>query len=159
MFKFFKKVAKLLYIETTTHIQDQIQQQKLKQAAFGIGPQLLPSHQLQAEFEMNRFRYIKYYYLQSPSWKRKKSQILHRDGYRCVVCNSSESLEGHHIAMYDAIPNEPLESIVTLCRECHQKEHDLHGYPQTYKDYQNWNVPAPQSRTLLKSEFTYTPSH
>lgn len=109
--------------------------------------------------ELAKYRYIKYQYLHSTAWKRKREKVFYRDGYRCIVCNTDKNLEAHHLAMYDAIPNEPISCIITLCRVCHQKEHDLHGYPQTYDDYKKWNVPAPASRTLLKPKFTYNPSH
>ena len=46
-----------------------------------------------------------------------------RDGDQCVRCFKKIGIETHHI-----IPNlEILENLVTLCRACHKKEHNMSG--------------------------------
>lgn len=57
-------------------------------------------------------------YLQSPTWKRKRAQVLRRDDRRCVLCHSTERLEVHH-ASYERRGHEALTDLVTLCHECH----------------------------------------
>jgi len=67
--------------------------------------------------------------LQTSAWLRRKYDILFRDNFVCSQClcdNSECQLEVHHIAYY---PNRlawdyPDYLLVTLCRDCHQKEHD-----------------------------------
>ena len=88
---------------------------------------------------LTRFMYIKSKYLKSQEWKDKRKLVLKRDHYKCKSCKSYNDLEVHHLSGYTNIPNESIESLVTLCRSCHQIWHDKHGYPETYQDYVNWS--------------------
>jgi len=104
-----------------------------------------PSHQLSdedlAHNELYLFLYTKRRYLQSQQWAYKRSQVLARDNYECQLCGSTSDLEAHHMKDYALIPNEPISSIVTLCRHCHQHQHDTHGQLVTLHDYLTWNYP------------------
>jgi len=68
--------------------------------------------------------------LKTSAWLKKKSEIMQRDNFVCSEClcdNSESQLEVHHIAYYKDGRNawEYLDyMLVTLCRNCHQKEHD-----------------------------------
>ena len=86
------------------------------------------------------FMHMKHQYLQSPEWRTKRALTLRRDRHCCRKCYSTSSLDVHHIR-YSNIPNEHLDDLITLCRSCHQFEHDTYGYPQTYSDYMRWNQP------------------
>ena len=61
---------------------------------------------------------------------RRKYDILQRDNFVCNKClsdNFESQLEVHHIAYYNdgrMAWEYPDYLLVTLCRECHQKEHD-----------------------------------
>lgn len=66
-------------------------------------------------------------YLKSHKWKLKRQLILTRDNYQCVSCGSTTQLECHHLD-YSSLTNEPLEHLVTLCRTCHQRQHNHYGY-------------------------------
>lgn len=79
-------------------------------------------------------------YLGSEKWQKKRKKVFRRDDYMCSVCGTTERLEGHHIK-YSEVPNEPISHIVTLCRSCHQSQHDTYGYPSTYQEYMDWNHP------------------
>lgn len=67
--------------------------------------------------------------LTTSAWMRKKYDILSRDNFVCSQClcdNAETKIEVHHIAYF---PNRkaweyPDYLLVTLCRNCHQKEHD-----------------------------------
>ena len=64
--------------------------------------------------------------LKSPKWKRKRTKILVRDGRKCIGCGCTTNLEVHHIWYIIGnlpwqVPNKYLR---TLCRTCHQAEHD-----------------------------------
>lgn len=67
--------------------------------------------------------------LRTSAWLKKRNEILERDNYVCSNClkdNFESTLEVHHIA-YDKNRKAwdyPDFLLVTLCRECHQKEHD-----------------------------------
>ena len=88
---------------------------------------------------LTKFMYTKSKYLKSQEWKDKRKLVLKRDHYKCKSCKSYDNLEVHHLSGYSDIPNEPIESLVTLCRSCHQIWHNKHGYPNSYQDYMDWN--------------------
>jgi len=67
--------------------------------------------------------------LKTSAWLRKKFEVMKRDNFVCSDClcdNSESQLEVHHITY---IPGRKAWEyhdyfLVTLCRECHQNEHD-----------------------------------
>ena len=63
--------------------------------------------------------------LKALEWKSKRLKILDRDGYKCVRCGSTKNLQVHHIKyLFGHKPWEYSdELLITLCRECHYKEH------------------------------------
>lgn len=58
-----------------------------------------------------------------PSYKRWRTLVFKRDGYKCVNCRATDKLIPHHIKPADLYPN--LRLIVsngqTLCRSCHSR--------------------------------------
>lgn len=68
--------------------------------------------------------------LKTSAWLRKKTEIMQRDNFvcsRCLCDNYENQLEVHHIKY---LKNKkaweyPDYFLVTLCRDCHQLEHDL----------------------------------
>jgi hypothetical protein len=58
-------------------------------------------------------------------WKEKRIQILKRDNYKCIVCNSAKKLHVHH-RLYESfkLPWEYDNSyLVSLCEKCHKSIH------------------------------------
>lgn len=48
-----------------------------------------------------------------------KEMVKRRDGYRCVICGSTEKLEVDHIrALQNGGDNDP-SNLATLCDDCH----------------------------------------
>ena len=94
----------------------------------------------QVDPQLANFMYMKRKYLLSDNWRQKREAVLRRDRYCCMKCFTSTSLNVHHIR-YSALPNEPIEDLVTLCESCHTALHNTSGYPQTYADYMRWNQP------------------
>jgi hypothetical protein len=86
------------------------------------------------------FREMKTEYMESQAWQDKRQRVLKRDSHECQLCYSTDNLEVHH-TKYDRVPYEPIDHLILLCRSCHQKEHDKHGYPSTYQEYMKWNHP------------------
>jgi len=76
-------------------------------------------------FEMGRKRRRDYYrdYLKSDEWKRKRYVVLKRDNWRCVYCGGRAS-QVHHTkyARYN-IGREPIEWLVSVCKDCHESIH------------------------------------
>lgn len=70
--------------------------------------------------------------LKTSAWMRKKYEILQRDNFVCSNCicdNSERTLHVHHITYYHKSKNVmaweyPDYLLVTLCEDCHKKEHD-----------------------------------
>ena len=81
-------------------------------------------------------------YLQSNVWQGKRKAVLKRDNYTCQCCGvTGIPLEVHHLRDYNKLGNEPLSSLISVCRPCHELQHQTLGYPQTFKQYMEWNVP------------------
>lgn len=67
--------------------------------------------------------------LKTSAWLRKKYEVMERDGFVCSKClcdNAEKKLEVHHIAYHPKRMawEYPDYMLVTLCRDCHQEEHD-----------------------------------
>ena len=94
------------------------------------------------DFTIYEYRHMKQQYLESKKWKDKRKQVLKRDNYKCTSCGASGvPLSVHHTSGYNLIPNEPIDCLKALCESCHTLEHKLYGFPQTYKEYMEWNHP------------------
>ena len=63
--------------------------------------------------------------LEHPLWYKKRKIILARDNHKCVLCGSTDNLQVHHMKYFkNRYAWEYANStLVTLCRECHQKVH------------------------------------
>lgn len=61
-----------------------------------------------------------------PKWKAKRMQVLRRDKFTCRGCESRKNLQCHHsyYEMGKYIWEYPLSSLVTLCKDCHEKFHE-----------------------------------
>lgn len=61
-----------------------------------------------------------------------RTAVFERDGHKCVICGSIESLDAHHITDRNIIPNGGYvkENGISLCPECHLlAEHQTnHGF-------------------------------
>ena len=77
-----------------------------------------------AEKREKRQKWVKYVkYLESRTWKRKRRKALKRDGGKCVMCGEHAD-HVHHREYPEKLGTEPVESLTSLCSECHRK---LHG--------------------------------
>lgn len=79
--------------------------------------------------------------LLDPRWKKRRADILQKDGNKCAICGASGcKLEVHH-RQYHFIErlNEfkrPWEyddiNLITLCEYCHAKGHNHYQVPIIY---------------------------
>ena len=76
-------------------------------------------------------------YMQSEKWRIKRNAVFVRDNNTCQSCGSTDRLECHHID-YTMLGDEPLEHLITVCRQCHQAVHDRLGYSR--ETYYNINL-------------------
>jgi 5-methylcytosine-specific restriction endonuclease McrA len=61
-------------------------------------------------------------YLKSDAWQRKRFVVLRRDNWTCQYCGV-KATEVHHKRYAKNIGREPIKWLVSLCRECHKKQH------------------------------------
>lgn len=66
--------------------------------------------------------------LLDPRWQQLRLRVFERDNWKCVNCGDSEkTLHAHH-PVYHPRSEGPWdyedEAIITLCKDCHENEHD-----------------------------------
>jgi len=64
--------------------------------------------------------------LKTEKWKLKRKFILKRDKFKCKKCGSKDSLHVHHKIYEKGLMawESKNENLITLCSECHAKEHN-----------------------------------
>lgn len=74
-------------------------------------------------------------YLMSEYWQSLRKEILEKDHNRCVICGRKENLNVHHLT-YDHLGDKDKErlDLVTLCRDCHKRVHDLYDNYEIRRD-------------------------
>lgn len=65
-------------------------------------------------------------YLRTPEWQQVRHYALHRDGFSCVLCAATDSLQVHH-RRYTRRSQEHGSDVVTLCSVCHSRHHAAVG--------------------------------
>lgn len=77
-------------------------------------------------------------FYETSKWKRKRQQILKRDGYRCVECARYGKIRGadevHHIKHYDEFQELAFvdSNLVSLCKACHNAQHKEKGMHKNF---------------------------
>jgi hypothetical protein len=66
-------------------------------------------------------------YLQSPRWAVLRRRVIERAGGVCEGCRSRAAVNVHHLT-YSHIFHEFLWELVAVCRECHERYHQLSGW-------------------------------
>lgn len=70
--------------------------------------------------------------LRNPRWQKMRLQVLERDDWTCQWCGATDkTLVVHHLYYKrGAEPWEyPIESLLTVCDECHQERVGVDGVP------------------------------
>jgi len=62
-------------------------------------------------------------YLRTQVWADLRSKVVRRDRYTCQHCGSKEDLNVHHQSYPKILGTESIDTLITLCRECHTEEH------------------------------------
>jgi hypothetical protein len=83
-----------------------------------------PSQEQENQPYTSRRDYYRNVYLKSEAWRRKRFVVLRRDKWRCVYCGA-KATQVHHTryAKYN-IGKEPIEWLVSVCKSCHDKQHE-----------------------------------
>lgn len=58
-------------------------------------------------------------------WQIFKSEVMERDGYRCVECGNGNTLSVDHKISRARGGCDTKENCVTLCQICHSKKHGV----------------------------------
>lgn len=65
-------------------------------------------------------------FIRGAYWKLVRNIILKRDEKTCQKCGSKEKLQVHHKTYKNHLrEHENLQDLVTLCENCHKKEHGI----------------------------------
>lgn len=58
-------------------------------------------------------------------WKEVAQRVRYRDGFKCMVCSATDTtLDVHHIIYLSHQGSNQQNNLITLCRTCHEDEHD-----------------------------------
>jgi hypothetical protein len=93
----------------------------------GINPECKLDSPPLMERKYSAKRRIKYrQFLKSEYWMACRDLVLARDNYACQSCGGKTNLQVHHLT-YSHHKDEMnhLDDLVTLCKQCHKKEHQL----------------------------------
>lgn len=118
----------VLFLDTSVEYQPVI---NLLDRALQLVPDLLDAYYLREEVwhsflkdSKNTGNHNDVYnsYLRSKAWEDKRTQVLKRDGSRCVCCNT-QAVDVHH-KTYENIGKEPLSDLASMCKSCHNATHE-----------------------------------
>jgi len=56
-------------------------------------------------------------------YDRLRVRVLERDRWQCQCCGSSVNLQVHHLQYRGRLGPDSLDNLVSLCADCHNKEH------------------------------------
>jgi 5-methylcytosine-specific restriction endonuclease McrA len=62
--------------------------------------------------------------LNPDSYRKLRSDVLERDGWRCQNCGTPERLQVHHIRSRSALGDDAAANLITLCADCHRLVHE-----------------------------------
>lgn len=67
------------------------------------------------------------------NWKEVARRIRRRDGFKCRVCDATDTtLDVHHIIYLSHHGTNQQSNLITLCRVCHEAEHDrIFDWPES----------------------------
>lgn len=58
-------------------------------------------------------------------WKEAAQRVRRRDGFKCMACGTTDTtLDVHHIIYLSHQGTNQQNNLITLCRTCHEDEHD-----------------------------------
>ena len=63
--------------------------------------------------------------------RETRRQAYARDGYRCALCDSTQTIQIHHVIYRSRGGSNNLHNLITLCSWCHSL---AHGYPLSETD-------------------------
>ncbi len=77
---------------------------------------------------------------QGGAYAQIHATVINRDGGECTACGSNEDLIVHHKDGNDR--NNEVGNLITLCRSCHVKTHDISVRSPYKRKIVNWRLRA-----------------
>jgi 5-methylcytosine-specific restriction endonuclease McrA len=68
--------------------------------------------------------------LHPDSYRKLRTEVLKRDGWKCQYCGGSDRLQVHHMRSRSLLGNDIEENLITLCADCHSDIHRLALYSE-----------------------------
>lgn len=86
------------------------------------------------------------------NWKEVAQKIRRRDGYKCMVCGAtSKTLDVHHIIYLSHHGTNQQYNLITLCRKCHEAEHDrVFDFPESQALESEAPIQPPHNSSTLQ---------
>jgi hypothetical protein len=85
---------------------------------------MLQKHALKQHTKSSSFFKSYSTYLSGPEWGLKRKLVLERAGGLCEGCRTNGATEVHHLS-YAHVGKEFLFELVAVCRECHDRLHEV----------------------------------
>lgn len=79
--------------------------------------------QKRSEFR-SKHREYEIYINTSQDWQARRAKVLKRAAFTCESCLEAKATQVHHLN-YDSLFNEVLYDLRAVCRDCHQKIHNV----------------------------------
>jgi len=93
-------------------------------------------------------------FLKTKYWMGVRQLVITRDGNKCTRCDNTKRLQAHHLTYKNHFnEHKHLEDLITLCKSCHEKEHE--GLNKKKEElYNQYNIPiAPVAKPKKKKRF------
>jgi 5-methylcytosine-specific restriction endonuclease McrA len=89
-------------------------------------------------------------YIKSEFWEKRKNIYYRKYGKKCFICGSVEYIQLNHLE-YKYFGEEKDESLVALCRGCHEEFHSIFGVK--HKMYEEFNEFIDLKQGELQKQF------
>ena len=119
-----ESLCELLETRKINELREKKQQERVRK--------IIDENRGEAKFRMERGQSISELcnlpyeeYLLTEHWQEVRRGALKRAKHKCQLCNKSSNLHVHH-RTYENRGCEDISDVIVLCRECHEKHHDIH---------------------------------
>src|ERR1700751_3002493 len=85
--------------------------------------------------------------LDPDSYRKLRTEVLERDGWRCQYCGSSDRLQVHPLRSRSLLGDDTDENLITLCADFHSDIHRNCLKSQLTRDRE---LPSPNSYLLWR---------
>lgn len=85
--------------------------------------------------------------LKDPRWQKLRLKVFNRDKWTCQICKTKDRTLHVHHTIYKKEPwDAPIQSLVTLCEDCHERE------KESYKESENSLLELLKAHSFLSAD-------